>query len=493
MDAPVNRSDRQYVTWAGWALIALLAFRLVILWLNPLGLHGDEAQYWAWSQDPAFGYYSKPPLIAWIISLTTGLFGQAEWAVRLASPWLHFGTTILLFLSAKRLYDVKTGLLAGALYVLMPGVALSSALISTDAALLFCVALFLYFWVRSREEPGWGIAIGLGFAFGLGMLAKYAMIYVLPAFCLAILLDPKTRRALSQWRWPGVVLTGFILLLPNLLWNADNQFATLVHTSDNANLQDGVQINPGELGEFLLGQLGVFGPVTFILLLVAFWRSRQDRRDFELWLALLALTPLLFICVQALISRANANWAAAAYASAAILLAGWAMRTHWVKPWVIAGLVINLFASLVPALVITSPQLTNQLGFANAVKRLRGWPETVDAIEANYADGTFDAVAVDNRLLFYDLSYYGMEDTAPLFMWRYEPRLNSHAELVQALPEDDRPVLLVSYFETYDPYFRRDFEKIEPLGLIEIDLGGGKQRTLRTYAASGYKGPVWRD
>ena len=493
MDAPVNRSDRQYVIWAGWALTALLAFRLVTLWLNPLGLHGDEAQYWAWSQDPAFGYYSKPPLIAWIIASTTALFGQAEWAVRLASPWLHFGTALLIFFSAKHLYNVRTGLLAGALYALMPGVALSSALISTDAALLFCVALFIYVWVVSRDGPSAAKAIMLGFAFGLGMLAKYAMIYVLPAFCLAVIFDPKTRAALSRWRWIGTVLTATLLLLPNLLWNAQNQFATLVHTSDNANLQDGAQIDPAELGEFMLGQLGVFGPLTFVLLLLALWQLRRERREFELWLAVLTLTPLLFICFQALISRANANWAAAAYASAAILLAGWAMRTPWVKPWLIAGLLINLVASLVPALVITSPQLTNQLGFANAVKRLRGWPETIEAIEQSYGEGDYAAVAVDNRLLFYDLTYYGIEDTAPLFMWRYEPRLNSHAELVQALPEDDRRVLLVSYFETYDPYFRRDFEQIEQIGEINIDLGGGKQRRLKTYAASGYKGPVWRD
>ena len=492
MDGAINRTDRDYVLWAAWALGALLLFRLIILWLNPLGLHGDEAQYWAWSQDPAFGYYSKPPLIAWIIAATTAIFGNEEWAVRLASPWLHAGTTVLIFMTARRLYNWRAGLLAGALYALMPGVALSSALISTDAALLFFVALFIYLWVRLRETPTWPLAIGLGLAFGGGMLAKYAMIYVLPAFCLAILFDPKTRQSVSKGRGLGTALAGAAMLTPNLIWNSQNQFATLVHTSDNANLQDGLQLNPDELGEFLLGQFGVFGPLTFCLLLVALWALRRDRQGFELWLMLLVLTPLLFICVQAFISRANANWAAAAYASAPILLAGWAIRTPSIKPWLIAGLAINLFISIVPAMAITSPQLTNQLGFSNAVKRLRGWPETVRAIEV-YATGDYDAVAVDNRLLFYDLTYYQLEDTAPLFMWRYEPRLNSHAEFVQALPEDNRRVLLVSYFETYDAYFRRDFETIEQIGEINIELGGGKTRALRTYAASGYKGPVWRD
>ena len=127
------------------------------------------------------------------------------------------------------------------------------------------------------------------------------------------------------------------------------------------------------------------------------------------------------------------------------------------------------------------------------MKRQRAWPETVEAIRSKYAQGDYDAVAVDNRLLFYDLFYYEMEDTAPLFMWRFEPRLNNHAEIRSSLPEDDRSVLLVSYYANYRDYFERDFESLTPLGTIEIDLGGGKVRTLHTYAASGYRGPVWRD
>ena len=58
---------------AGWTIVlvvglaALLGLRLVALTLNGTNLFFDEAQYWTWSQDLDFGYYSKPPLIAWII------------------------------------------------------------------------------------------------------------------------------------------------------------------------------------------------------------------------------------------------------------------------------------------------------------------------------------------------------------------------------------------------------------------------------------------
>jgi len=490
---PQLKSNTPYGVWATTLIAGLLLFRVVLLWLNPSGLHGDEAQYWAWAQEPDFGYYSKPPLIAWIIWTTTALFGDAEWAVRLASPILHTFTAILCFLTARRLYNAKAGLVAAALYALMPGVALSSSLISTDAALLVFVALFLYSWVRVREEPSWRWALLIGAALGFGLLAKYAMTYVLPAFGLAVLFEAKTRKAMLSLRGVVAGLLSGLIILPNILWNARNDFATMVHTTDNANLKDGPQFNVDELAEFLFGQLGVFGPVTFILLLIAIWGMRRNRRSFDLWLILLVLTPLLIICAQAVVSRANANWAAVAYASAPILLAGWAVQSRRAMRWVAAGLIANLLLGVGPGLVMTSPTLVDRLGFANAVKRQRSWPETVEAIRAEYDQGDFDAIAVDNRLLFYDLLYYEMEETAPLFMWRYEPRLNNHAELTKALPQDDRSVLLVSYYAPYTEYFAQDFETLIPLGEINIDLGGGKVRALKTYAASGYKGPAYRD
>ena len=62
--------------WAGLGL--LLAVRLVALKFNATDLFFDEAQYWSWSLEPAFGYYSKPPLIAWVIGAATAVCGRAN-------------------------------------------------------------------------------------------------------------------------------------------------------------------------------------------------------------------------------------------------------------------------------------------------------------------------------------------------------------------------------------------------------------------------------
>ena len=60
-------------TNANWAqrfwliAAAITVARIVLLFVSEAELGPDEAQYWYWSQHPAFGYFSKPPLIAWAI------------------------------------------------------------------------------------------------------------------------------------------------------------------------------------------------------------------------------------------------------------------------------------------------------------------------------------------------------------------------------------------------------------------------------------------
>jgi hypothetical protein len=75
-DAP--GAERVYRTWTLAAVAAITAARLLWLGVQSAGLYPDEAQYWFWAQHPAFGYYSKPPLVAWLIALTTAAFGDGS-------------------------------------------------------------------------------------------------------------------------------------------------------------------------------------------------------------------------------------------------------------------------------------------------------------------------------------------------------------------------------------------------------------------------------
>src|SRR5712691_11518113 len=93
-----------YGAWTLAAVAAITGARLVWLAVQSAGLYPDEAQYWFWAQHPAFGYYSKPPLVAWLIWLTTAAFGDSQFAIRLAAPLLHAGAAGIIYAIGARLY-----------------------------------------------------------------------------------------------------------------------------------------------------------------------------------------------------------------------------------------------------------------------------------------------------------------------------------------------------------------------------------------------------
>lgn len=466
-------------------LCGLLIIRLAVLFSAPWGLHGDEAQYWAWSQDLDFGYFSKPPMIAWVIASTTSIFGHSEWAVRLAAPFLHIGTSCLIFLTGRKLFHAKIGFWASVTYTLMPAVWLSSFIISTDATLLLFWALALHAWACLRETPTWPRAVQLGVALGLGLLSKYAMAFFTPVLVLAVLFDAPTRKALLGSKGFVAAIIAAACLAPNLMWNAANNFATISHTAENANLQQDL-FNPMEVLTFWVDQLGVFGIIVFPMLIIAFIAAFRKTLPIPArWIAGFAALPLLAITLEALLSRANANWAVTAYGAGPILVALWATRSDTRMKWLKGGLAVQTAIVLFVGMAATTTAGVDALGLDNAVKRLRGWPATAAAVQTRAAEGDYAYIATDNRLVFYDLEHYGVGDT-PLRMWRLNATPAHHADLTRALPEGGETVLLISYYESFGDYFREDFETLIAKPPIEIALGPRKTRRLYVFEAAGY-------
>jgi 4-amino-4-deoxy-L-arabinose transferase-like glycosyltransferase len=155
------------------ALIAILTFiRLAGLTFSTVDLFFDEAQYWAWSREPAFGYFSKPPLLAWTIALAERICGSSEACIRAPAPILYFGTSLLVYAVARQLYESKTAFYAALSIALATGTAFSARIISTDVPLLFFWALALLAYVKliNGGDMRWGAVLGV--ALGLGLMAK---------------------------------------------------------------------------------------------------------------------------------------------------------------------------------------------------------------------------------------------------------------------------------------------------------------------------------
>lgn len=106
--------------YPGAVILAALVVRGGFLLTNGLDLIGDEAYYWDWSRRPDWCYYSKPPMVAWLIGLSTWLLGDFTAAVRM--PALVLGAAFLWFFyaTARAFYGARGGALALLLVLATP-------------------------------------------------------------------------------------------------------------------------------------------------------------------------------------------------------------------------------------------------------------------------------------------------------------------------------------------------------------------------------------
>ena len=477
---------RPYAAWTLAGVAAITAIRLVWLALQPADLFPDEAQYWVWSQKLALGYYSKPPLVAWLIALTTGLFGDSEFAVRLSVPLLHAGAAVFVYGIGAWLYDERVGFWSALTYASLPGVSVSAFIISTDGPLLLFWAAALYAFVRARDEGGWGWWLAVGLAAGLGLLAKYAMAYWLLSALGFVLVFPTERRLLR----PLLSAAGIALLIysPNFWWNWSNGFVSYLHTRDNADLS-GPLFHPDALIEFLAAQFGVFGPLLFagLILLVATWRGLAEPR--ARLLAAFTLPTLAMMLGVSLLSRAHANWAAPTYVAATVLVVAWALQRGWRK---LLGLSIALHLAAV-GLLFTGGETLAAFGLDvpaqyDPLRRLRGWRELGAEVGKELAAHPGLTLFTDDRELLAALIYYIRPHPLDAVKWKVTSRIQDQWDLTNGLGKRlGESFLLVSEHELINE-MQPSFATIERLRPLVIPLGPGAVRTYTLYIARDFKG-----
>ena len=481
-------TTRSYGLWAAAAIAALTAARLVWLAATTADLYPDEAQYWFWSLHPALGYYSKPPLVAWIIALTTKAFGDSEFAIRLSAPLLHAIAAAFVYAAAARLYDRRTGFWSALAYITLPGVSLSAFLMSTDAVLLPCWAAALYAFIRVREPGGgrWWWAVGA--AAGLGFLAKYAMAYwLLSAFGYVVLVRQERRHLRPLL---GALLVALLLYLPNLWWNWDHDFVSYRHVRDNAELASPL-FHPGAFLEFFGSQFGVFGPLCFAALLAVAARPRNLADSRARLLAAFALPTLAMMLGVSLLSRAQPNWAAPTYVSATILVVAWALRHNW-GHGLRAAIALNLAAAL--ALFGAADALA-AVGIAVPAKydplhRLHGWRALGQQVSTVMAAHPGLPLLADDRELLAALVYYVRPRPLDAVEWNPIPGIWDQWLLTNNLASHvGEDFLAVTKHDLIDE-MRPVFGEIEPLRTIESDAGARRVRSYRLYVLRGYRGPA---
>ena len=196
---------------------------------------------------------------------------------------------------------------------------------------------------------------------------------------------------------------------------------------------------------------------------------------------------LVLLTVQALFSRALANWAAVAYPAAtilvtAVLLAGWPRLFR-------ISLLLHLGAALVLTLgPVFAPEITKLTGPNwSPYGRMLGWRDVASTTRSLAEENGAKAVLTDTREATAELLYYLRDTKFPVLIWwrGWTPR--NHFEMTHPLTASaPEPLLYVTLNRERSAVPKR-FESVKLVAEETFPPGAPPILAGRFYLLGGYK------
>ena len=471
-----------------WLLAAVFVARIgvMLLFVNGADLAGDEAYYWDWGRRPDWCYYSKPPMIGWMMGVIGWLTGNAEWGIRFAALLLGSATLAIIHRIALVLFDARTAFLTAVLVLLTIANAGLNLLLTIDAPLLLCWTLaLLLFWFAVQKPTCNTRWLALALIIGIGTLSKQMML-AFPALMLLFAAVSREDRALlrNPRMWAAIVL-GMAFIIPVLKWNQEHAWITLEHTKHHF---DGETRSFGKWISRTLENVGlqalIYTPVTFGALVAAMIVALKQRTKLTrpaLYLLLASAPALACFAVLALRQRINPNWPAAFFVPAFVLAAAWmrGLLPRTASPaWERWSLRVGAALVLIVHLLLVIVFATN-LKSINKLASIRGWHEA--GIEAQKfldqvprREKTF-VMALGHRYHAAQMAFY-MPSHPRLYRWEPSGTVQSQYEIWPGAEErigHDALIIDPSMEGTLlqNSVFTEAFERLEHLGDIRVLLG----------------------
>tara|TARA_B100001123_G_C15301048_1_gene1021054 strand:+ start:180 stop:1583 length:1404 start_codon:yes stop_codon:yes gene_type:complete len=439
-----------------WFCVFFVIIKLIAISKTSFGLYGDEAQYWLWSKDPSFGYYSKPPLLSWLIHVVTYFFGNSFFVLKSIPIFLYCLTSLLIFIFSKKLFnDFQLSVCCALTFFLLPGVIVSSFLVSTDILLIFFWVLALIQILNIRTNPSYSNFLVLGLVVGLTFLSKYAGIYFIISLVFLTIIEKKFRIIFlkTPLKLLLLILSTVLVLLPNIIWNYQNRWLTLTHSADNASL-DKIKINIVGFVEFLLSQVAMVGPILFFCFLVVAYKKIKFNFNERLLISF-GLPALIIVLFESLLVRAHANWAAVSLVSLSILFISSIYKIK--KSLIYLNNYLNLLFGFCFFILIGT---TFSFGVFDRITGINDLVRYVDKQNTN----NIDNIVVSDRLLFASLNY-AYKQKKINFYSPYVPgdKIGNHFQLVNALPVNFSENFILIGNKNYINYLQKN-KRVRILG-----------------------------
>jgi dolichol-phosphate mannosyltransferase len=351
-------------------------------------LTSAECYLWMCAKRPALGYFDYPALVAWMIWLSTALFGESVLAVRLFTIAGGGLMTWFVFLAARRLYDERVARLAAFLVGLAPLTWAYGAEALCDAPMLlfWSAALWALAHVFSGGRPAWWYAAGV--FLGLSMLGKYHGVFLGVGALVFLVFSPDHRSWLRRKEPYLAALLAIAAFSPTIIWNWMNGWESFRYQGVSRFGEHGSDWK--QRLEFPYKQLVLMTPFVCLwawgsgLRTLHRWKSSswQDR-----FAAAMGMPVLLFFLAIVFLRPVRGHWPIPGYLSVLILSAAsiqrgdlWGRRLNVKSLAVMAGVYL---AAPVALAFWPRADLSGWSQLANRVREMR--PDFVIANEYHHA------------------------------------------------------------------------------------------------------------
>ncbi|MFI4854460.1 MAG: glycosyltransferase family 39 protein [Phycisphaerales bacterium JB065] len=505
-------------TIAQWRVVAVAVVVYTVLlrlvYMGVVDLLPEEAYYWNYAKHLDIGYLDHPPMISWLIGLSTSVLGNNEFAVRLPALacWMvALGFVVAL---AARVIGRNAAFAAGAMFSVLPYFFIDGAIATPDSPLVACWAAGLFFLHRAISGGHHRSWLWFGLAIGLGMLSKYTIAILGPAALVIMLLDRNGRRAfLTPWPYLGA-LVSLVVFSPVIYWNATHGWASFEFQTVRR-LAEEPKFGIPFLGLSLLLLLSPAGLLSaFRVLGIRAWQNsacaRRDRR----FLMLAAVVPLGVFVLFSLKHEPKLNWTGPLWLALLPLMAldfepllnrikdasgRFSLSLGWRLTFVIT---LFLFGTGMHYMSLGLPHTR----YLSSTSLPVGWEEigsAIEEIEDRYEHELgiepmvvgMDKYNLASLLAFYRAKY---QDTgcSPREGWEgtASSHLFGHAALMYEMwfprqSVEGRDCILVAYDENglTDAYLSPWFDELLPIQKIEISKNRESVHTFYWRLGKGYR------
>src|SRR5690606_31853423 len=206
--------------------LAKLSIHLLANFTGGYGLFRDELYYMACAENLAAGYVDHPPLSVFILHIITTLFGDSLFVIRLVPAITGAITVFITGLIVIRLGGNKWAQFIACLCSMsLINFAMHTfySMNSMDFLIWASVAYVMLLIIQRGERKHW---IWLGVVLGVGLLNKISVLFLGAGIFIGLLLTKERKWLLTPWPYVTGCIA-FILFLPFIIWNIQNDFAHL--------------------------------------------------------------------------------------------------------------------------------------------------------------------------------------------------------------------------------------------------------------------------